>query len=268
MIKNYFIVAWRQITRHKIYAVINVLGLALGVCACLIIYLVTSYEFSFDTFHKDNDRIYRIMGDVTENNGEKSHLAKLPVALSQTARTELPGVDLVAGISPYNAKVSVPDANRPVKHFDGKVEGTNYPATVITEPQYFEIFNYQWLAGNAVAALNEPFRVVLTESKAHRYFGPGTADQFIGREVIYNDSLSVRVSGIVKDWTQNTDLAYTDFISSTTIQNSFLKNEFVKNSWGGGDMNTWAFIKLPVQVNSKQMNARLAAFLKSIRMQK
>ncbi len=64
MFKNYFEIAWRTITRHKIYTAINIFGLALGICACMVIYLITSYEFSLDRFHKDGDRIYRIVGEL------------------------------------------------------------------------------------------------------------------------------------------------------------------------------------------------------------
>ena len=63
MIKNYLKIAWRNITKHKVYTIINVLGLALGICACIVIYIITSYEFSFDRFHPDKERIYRITGE-------------------------------------------------------------------------------------------------------------------------------------------------------------------------------------------------------------
>jgi putative ABC transport system permease protein len=58
MLKSYFTVAWRTLVRNRVYSIFNVLGLALGICACLVIYLITSYEFSFDTFHPNRDRIF------------------------------------------------------------------------------------------------------------------------------------------------------------------------------------------------------------------
>ena len=64
MLKNYFQIAWRNISRHKIYTLINVTGLAFGICACLVIYLINSYDLSFDRFHPDGNRIYRIVGEA------------------------------------------------------------------------------------------------------------------------------------------------------------------------------------------------------------
>ena len=90
MFRSYLTTAWRNIIRHKAYSIINVLGLALGICACIVIFIITSYEFSFDKFHPGKERIYRVMGDVTESGGEKSHFDKLPMPISLTARATIP----------------------------------------------------------------------------------------------------------------------------------------------------------------------------------
>jgi len=71
MFKNYLRTAWRNMAHNKAYSVINILGLALGICACIVIYLITSFEFSFDKFHPDGDRIYRMVGEAQNNAGEK-----------------------------------------------------------------------------------------------------------------------------------------------------------------------------------------------------
>ncbi len=261
MIKNHLKIAWRNISRNRVYSAINVLGLALGVCACIIIYVIISYEFSFDTFHPDKERIYRIIGDVTESTGDKLHYGKLPMPLSAAARQGLSGFDAIAGISPYNAKISIPQgAGKPAKQFVNSSQGTG---AVIAEPQYFDIFKYQWLAGNASTALNAPLKVVLTESKAHQYFGPVAPDQMIGKQVIYDDSLKVSVSGVVKDWGKNTDLAYTEFISSGTINSSFLKTTLNPGSWAEGDMSTWVFVKLSKGAVPERLNSQMLYLIKT-----
>jgi len=262
MFKDYFKIAWRNIIRHKIYAAINILGLSLGLCACIVIYVIVHYEFSFDTFHPDRERIYRIMGDVTENNGDKLHFARLPFGVSQNGRAELSGVDAIAGIIPYNAKISVPVAGSVAKNFDSRIGDSRYITTVLVEPQHFDIFKYQWLAGNTATALNMPFKVVLTESKAHQYFGAESPDKIIDKQLIYDDSLFVTVSGIVKDWDKNTDFGFTDFISFNTLQSSFLKNGFNTNSWGQGDMSVWTFVKLSDGTRPAQLNNQMSAFVK------
>ncbi len=234
MFKNYLKMAWRNMVRHKIFALLNVLGLALGICACIAIYQVTHYELSFDRFHPDKDRIYRVMGDVTENTGEISHFSRLPYPLPPLARTELSEFDAVAAWIPYNARIRVTAGDNTVRQFDSRVEG-HYPSTILAEPQWFSIFHYDWLTGNAATALNAPNAVVLTEKRARQYFGRLPVDAMIGRQVMYDDSIVCTVSGVVRDWEENTDLGFTDLISYSTVEHSFLKNSMNLVSWGPGD---------------------------------
>ena len=262
MIKNYFKVAWRNIRRHKVYTAINVAGLALGICSCMVIYLVTTYEFSFDAFHPGVNRIYRVMGDVTENTGDKLHFGRLPIGVSQNGRSEITGLDAIAGIIPYDFRVSIPDSDSRTKHFDSRSAGTNFVTTVITQPQYFTIFKYQWLAGNPSTALDAPLKVVLTETKAHQYFGNVPLDKIIGKQVVYDDSLNASVSGIVQDWHNNTDLTFTDFISAATLQTSFLRNNINTDSWAEHYMNTWTFVKLSKGTIPAQLKAQMTELVK------
>ncbi|HMH24708.1 MAG TPA: ABC transporter permease, partial [Puia sp.] len=261
MFRNYIKIAWRKISRHKIYTAINILGLSSGICACLVIYTITSYEFGFDAFHPGKERIYRVMGDVTESTGDKLHFAKLPLALSQTGAASLSGLDKIAGIIPYHVKISVPNGDKPPGMFDGRIGGSNYITTVIAEPGYFDIFKYDWLAGNAATALEAPFSVVLTENRARQYFGKGPLDKMLGKQVIYDDSLNVNVSGIVKDWEKPTDLAFTDFISAGTLPGSFLRNTISQNSWGQADMSVWTFAKLRAGTPAARVNAQMATLV-------
>src|SRR5690349_13906829 len=160
MFKNYLKVAWRNITRQRVHSIINILGLSLGLCGCIVIYVITSYEFSFDNFHPNKERIYRVVGDVTENTGAILHFGRLPMGVSQAGRSEISGMDDIAGIIPFNASVTV----SPGKKFDSKANGTRFITTAITQPQYFNIFRYTWLAGNPLTALDAPLKVVLTET--------------------------------------------------------------------------------------------------------
>ncbi len=263
MFRNYLKIAWRNISRHKTYTAVNVLGLSLGICACIAIYEVTSYELSFDTFHPGKERIYRVMGDVTESTGEKLHFARVPFAVLNSCRASLSDLEGIAGIIPYNAKISIPDGDKPEAQFGSIIGGTNYITTVIADPQYFDIFKYDWLAGDASTALAAPYTVVLTERRAHQYFGSGPLDKMLGRQLIYEDSLKVNVSGIIKDPDKNTDLAFTDFISVGTLQNSFLKNNISQDSWSQQDMSTWTFVKLRAGTTAAQVNKQLAGLVKT-----
>jgi putative ABC transport system permease protein len=263
MIKNYFKTAWRSIARNKVYTAINILGLSLGICACLIIYLITSFELSYDTFHPDKDRIYRIVSNMQNPEGKRNGLGftigPLPIAM----RSELSGFESVSAFFNYSAKVTIPNGkNEPVK-FDAPKEGEEVSPVIVAEPQYFELFKYQWLQGNASTALKEPFKVVLSENEVHKYFGSEPLDKVMGRQIIYNDSLRLTVSGIVKDWNKNTDFGFKDFISLATVSHSFLKNDIDLSNWEMWGYDNQGFVKLAKGVTPAQIEKQFPKFIKN-----
>src|SRR5215469_16039745 len=231
MIKNYFKIAWRTMTRQKSYTAINVLGLGFGICACMVIFLITQYEFSFDKFHPDGDRIYRIVGESLNRSGEKQFWNS-PISDVAGFQNQIPGFEARSGFytSDRDVTISVPQQNGSPKKFDNLIPNSYSATTIIMWPDYFSIFKYHWLAGNP-ETLNEPFKVVLTESRARKYFGNIPVNKMIGQTVIYEDSLLVTVSGIVKDWNENTDFGYTDFVSISTATHSFLKKDIPTEDW-------------------------------------
>lgn len=252
MIKNYFRTAWRSLARNKMYSLVNVLGLALGICACLVIYLITRHEFSFDTFHPDRDRIYCV--DAGMHNG---HMHCVPGPLPAAMRRGMTGVETVAAFHTFQAGVTVPGGpNEKPKRFvdDGSL--------LIAEPDYFNIFQYRWLSGNAATALSAPNTVVLTAEKARRYFGGLPPNQVIGRTLYYQDSLMVRVTGVVADWTGNSDYNFRQWISYATIPASFLKTTITLDDWGKIEMSSKVMVKLAKDVRPEQLDAQLMALVK------
>src|ERR1700754_2101421 len=114
MHKSYWTLAWRTLVRNKFFTLVNVLGLTLGICACLVIYLITSYEFSFDTFHPDSERIYCV--DIATPHG---HFNSVPGFMPAQMRREMNGFGTVAAFWKYSAKVAIPDKpNGEAKRFD------------------------------------------------------------------------------------------------------------------------------------------------------
>lgn len=261
MIKNYWRIAWRNIARNKVYTFINILGLALGICGCLVLFLITHYEFSFDRDHRDGDRIYRIVGDMQRGPNEGGFLNS-PYDDLAGFETQIPGFAATAGIYCYDGKISIPQAGQPAKTVDNRLPGTWTHATAFTTPGWFQIFRYEWLAGSP-GSLDRPNTVVLTESRARLYFGDGPAARMIGKTVIYDDSLYVQVSGIVRDWTGHTDLGYTDFLSVTTATHSFLRNYIPTADWTSLQPHrSMAFVKLLPGVRPAEVNARFAAYIR------
>ena len=263
MLKNYLKIAWRNIINRKTSSLINILGLSLGITSCLAIYLITHFELTFDKFHPDAARIYRMNVERQESAGEKRLLGYVPPPAARTALAEIPGLEAAAGYQLYLATVRVPGSAHPTQKFDNKLEGISTPNTIITDPGYFAIFPREWLAGNAANALRQPYTVVLTRARAQKYFGNAPMDKIVGRELIYNDFLHVTVSGIVKDWKDNTDFPFTEFVSATTLGTGYAKDSLL-TVWGNQDVSWYsrAVVKLEKGVSLARVHAQFASFLK------
>ncbi len=256
MFSNYLKNAWRRIMRHKTYSAINVMGLALGICGCLVIYLVASFEFSFDTFHPDKERIYCIDASIAGNpDPDHAHWNAVPAPMPDAMRNEMSGLEKVAAFQLYNPKVKIKKGDKVTKAFD-ETKG------IIAEADFFDILPHTWLSGNKKTSLNNPMTVVLTQSRAKTYFGDLRPDEIIGKTITYDDSLTVTVSGILKDWNKNSDFNYSDFISFSTINSSFLKHQILLDNWFMLNHSSQELVKLPVGVNPSQIDAQFPSFIK------
>lgn len=242
MLKNYLTIAFRNLRRHKIFSMINMAGLAIGISAALVIYLIVQYEFDFDTFHKDKDRIYRVVSemkfpDLTINN------SGVPEPTAEAFRKEIPGLEVVAHyITANEIKVQVPLAGSSSPAVFKKQEHVIY-----ADGNYFSLFDYTWLAGSPQVALKDPFQVVLSESRARSYFGQMPLNEMVGHTLIYDDSIKATVSGIVKDLQEPTDFVSKEFVSLATIHNTGLKEHWGVDDWGSINSASQMLVKLAPQ---------------------
>jgi len=259
MIKKQLLFALRRLSRHKLTTSINILGLTLGVLSCLVIYLYVSFEFSYDKFHTDRDRIYRVVVWTSKSNGSHNEGAGMTTPLAADLRREATGFSAVTSLYTDDTRVLVPVAGKPAEVIPAVSDGEKQHMT-FADSDYLSIFHYQWLAGNPATALQKPFSVVLTQSEAQRYFGNGNPADWMGRPLIYYDSLTVTVTGIVKDWQQNSDFGFKDLLSYNTIEHSFLQKDM--NGWNLWQSNINAYVKLSPGTTVAQAEKQFPAFFK------
>ena len=180
MLKNYFFIAFRNFWRHKMFSLINILGLAIGISASLVIYLIVQYEFSFDKFHKDGDRIYRIVSKETVPDLSDGYYYRsaAPSAMTADIRNETTGLDEVGSFATWDnaTKVSVPAVSGGLPAVFKKQKNIIY-----ADEHYFTLFDYNWIAGSPKTSLQQPYQVVLSESNALLYFPELSAGEIIGR---------------------------------------------------------------------------------------
>lgn len=258
MISNYFKIAFRNLRKNKVSTSINILGLTIGISTCLIIFLIANFELNHDTFHPNKERIYRVVS-TTIIDGKQNDMGYVPSPLSLRLAQQVNGLETVAGFYNYYAKVGIPKTERTTLTFAMPDRDTPSPI-IVAQPDYFSIFSYNWLVGDKKAALNEPFKVVISDKEAQKYFGNEPLDQLIGKEIIYNDSLHLTVAGVVKAWDKNTDFGFSQFISFATVKNSFLKNDIDLENWGSWDFYSQVFVKLKANVNPHQIEQQLSKF--------
>ncbi len=261
MFKNYLKIAWRNILRQKGYTTINVIGLAFGVAACLMIWFITHYELSYDQFQPGRERIFRVVSEIGNKSRQTDHWGEVPEPAAAQMRHELSGIEIIANFHNYNMGVGIPDGKGGMKKFPKVSGGQNNEDFVFAEPQYFELFRYEWVAGDPATALKDPFHVVLSTSEAQKYFGQSDWSALMGRRIVYDDSLTVVISGIVKDWDKPTDLHFKDFVSYSTLKASYLKDEMALDQWDNFSSSTETFVKLAPGVSAVRIETEFKSFV-------
>src|SRR5437868_8022022 len=245
MFKNYFIVTFRNFWRNKIFSLINVIGLAIGISASLVIFLIVNYDFTFDKFHKDGERIFRIVS-IFKFSGNDSYNSGVPSPMGKAIYHELPGVEVAAAFrTEWQSKVVIPSGSNEKKVYKKE----NH--IVYVDKNYFRLIHYNWLSGSAENSLKQPYQVVLTASKAKIYFPGLSPDRIIGRDIIFNDTVHTTVTGVVDDIKDNTDFTFNTFISRATLESTTLKpNDW--EQWDNTNSASQLFIKLAPGTGVKQ----------------
>jgi putative ABC transport system permease protein len=260
MFKNHFIIAARNFWRNKTFSIINVAGLSIGISAALVIFLIVFYEFSYDKFEPDRDRIYRVVLDA-KFSGTEGHSAAVPAPLGAAIENEMTGVEQTAPVFNFQgdatAKVEIAGAQ-----LDNPVIYKKQSDIVFTNEHYFYILPFKWVAGSPAASLKEPFKVVLTQSRASQYFPSVPVADIIGKQITYNDDVKVTVSGIVKDLNQTTAFTAAEFISLATISKTNLQDNFMMTVWNDWMAYSRLYVKLAKGTTVQQTEQQFAGLLK------
>jgi len=254
MFKNYFKIAWRNLMRNKSYASINVTGLAIGIAACLLIFLVIQFETSFDNYHAHKDRIYRI---VTVNSGpDGTHAgAGTPLPLVEGMKLDFPEIKQLANIMKNDGShYAVGDGQ------GGAAKKFKEDLAYYADPGFFRIFNFKWLAGDKNTALAAPNTIVLSRDEADKFFGDWHTA--MGKIIRYENKRDLKVTGILENAPVNTDFPMKLAVSWVTLigKGGDLSNNAQDWISTFGDRN--CYIILPSGMNEKQFNNELAAFAK------
>jgi putative ABC transport system permease protein len=239
MCLNFLRIAFRQAIHQKEQTTIKIIGLAVGISVCLLIFVLVRFETSFDDFHPMRDHIYRVVSVFNTPQGI-AYESGVPFPTAQALRRDYPQLKQVASILSLggNGKITVPGNNKETRSDEKFREGSGI---VYAEPQFFKMFAFRWLAGNKASALNEPNTVLLSKSIATKYFGSWTSA--IGRSLKLDNNLLLKVTGVLEDVPVNTDFPLKIIISYATLRNTGVNG--VLNNWTNIFAQYYCFVTLP-----------------------
>lgn len=220
MVRNYFRVAVRNILKHKFYAAINILGMSVGIAACLLITLWVSHELSYDRFHEHADRMYRVNLHGRINDQDILTTSTCP-PLAEALVEEVPGVEAATRIGNW--------WNGNTLKYDDKVFAEE--RLYLADSNFFQFFSYKLLLGDPGTALKEPNSIVLSEDLATKYFG--TEDP-LGKLITLSGQ-TLKVTGVAETAPANSHFRYNALISAGSAEqmqrtawlNNFLQTYFI-----------------------------------------
>ncbi|MBC7920370.1 MAG: ABC transporter permease, partial [Ferruginibacter sp.] len=202
MLRNYLLTAWRNLKRHKVFSLINILGLAIGMAACLLIFRYVRDELNYDQFHEKADRIYRVTVRL-KTAGSDDGIAAAGIDVGPSLKQDYP--EIVEAVRFKSVPVAtVKKGNQLFNEKD----------IYRVDNRVFEVFSYPMRMGNPATALAKPNSVVLTERLAKKYFGKENA---LGK-LLQLDGQPHLVTGILRDLPSNTDLKFTALLSLKTTR--------------------------------------------------
>ncbi len=248
MFKNYIKIAFRNLRKNALFSLINIVSLSIGLSAAFLIGIMVYYDFTFDTFHKDGDRIYRVVSNFESPEGNFSNPG-VPVPLYTATQEELTGIESATFFFRWAPlKVQSDISNKSIKR-------PNF--VVFTEDHYFDVFQYEWLAGTPNNILSSPGAVVLTENRAQEYFPNIPPSEVLGRTLTYNDSIQTVVKGVVANFTERTDIVFEEFVSKKTATFTDLKDEILGTHWDSTNSSSQVYMKIAANTSIENVQKQL-----------
>ncbi|MDR0780021.1 MAG: ABC transporter permease [Pseudomonadales bacterium] len=243
MLKHYITATLNNLLKNKLFSLINIIGMAVGVCCFLLIMLYVRQELNYDRGYANAERIYRISMDV--HPGDDSAVISLATNAPQVAPL------LQEERAEVEAAVRLLDWNTWLKREGGE---PLYRHAAMVDVDFFKVFDFRWLAGDASTALNDPDSVVLTESSARKLFGARTA---LGEILQMEGGRSARVTGVIADLGNETHLDF-DALVPMDWAVSIYGQRMLQN-WTAQSFHTYVLLRKGASV--APMMAQFPAFI-------
>ncbi|MBN8857840.1 MAG: ABC transporter permease [Sphingobacteriales bacterium] len=240
MLKNYFKTAWRNITRAIGYSVLNIMGLAIGMAVALLIGLWVYHQYSFDKFLPGYQSVYRVQRNFN-GNGDTLTFQTTSLKLAEALRIQVPEIEYVAESDWSNHHGLI--AGEKKLYVNGAISG----------PDFFKIFQYPFIEGNAGTAFKDPYSIVITQSLAKSLFGN---DDAMNKTVRFDNANNLKVTGIIQDVPDNASFSFNYIVPSTYLYavNPQFRTDGLSSY---GNNNLQIFVKLQPGVDYAQIAPKI-----------
>ncbi|WP_028296940.1 ABC transporter permease [Olivibacter sitiensis] len=252
MIKNYIKIAWRNLVRHKKTSTINILGLAIGIAASLLLFVIVQFEWSYDKFQTNYRTVYRVVTeDRYENDVDYNKGVAFPTP--EALKLDMPELKRIVPVFNQNGQVNVlkEGSDRPEKFHEDMV--------LFTTDEFFDLFDAKWLAGNP-HSLTAPGNVVLDRTTATKYFG--NWQKAVNQSIKFANVLTLKVSGIVEDAPKNSNFPLAMLISFNSLKAEGLPFEYNPTNWNTTSSDFQTYVLMDEHADRAKMDRQLAAFSK------
>jgi putative ABC transport system permease protein len=251
MLKNYFKIAFRNIRKNKAYSVINISGLAVGMACFMLITLYIKYELSYDKFHKDSDRLYRIDVQNDYTNAGADIFNKTPAPLAEALKSDCPGIEYVTRLREESRSALIQAGE------DSYLEDKLF----YVDPDFLSMFSFPLISGNPKTALNEPYSIVITEEIACKYFGNESP---IGKTIAVDQKHQQQpynITGVIKNPPSNSHIQFNLLASFSTLYKQQLSENY-RHSLHWNAFGFYNYIKIKKNTSVKSIEASLVEVVK------
>ncbi|WP_075350791.1 FtsX-like permease family protein [Algoriphagus marinus] len=235
MLKNYFKIAVRNLLKNKLHTAINLIGLSLGLGVSILIFFFVQFEMSFDNFHQESDRIFRIKShELVE--GEIQESFSSPMIVESTFRQEFPQIEAITQYISGGVQAMLPD------------ESTQSQSFRMVNPDFLEIFDFELLQGDRTTQLRDKYQVVITEETSEKYFGDANP---IGKSIrmkMADEFIDYQVTGLFKNIPANSTLQFEMLMPVENMD--FFSDDEGRTSWFSVWGSNIAKLGSPDQVTS------------------
>lgn len=248
MFKNYLKTAWRSFLRQKVYSILNIVGLSIGLTCCIVILLFVNYELSYDKLHSKSNRIFRVVQEL-----EGQDWAWTGGATRHIVQDEFKEVEHAASLVRITTHVTSQKDNGKVTFREERF--------FFADPDFLKIFDFELIHGDPGNTLTEPFKVLISESMATKYFG---SEDAIGKTIELTGNNPFEVTGILRDTPENSHLQF-DFLSGMVsfkiTQNYPATSEFTSHWWP----SVWTYVLLDDPISANPINQNFPEVMKKHR---